>query len=172
MSAPTHQSVAVFRYAIAKPLGLIAGGIVLTAACAAVALGLLADPRVGGAVQLAAYAGVVGFGLATIVMIVRLRRRGRVLEITTEGIRDRRLSPDLLLWMDIARASIRQLGRQRVLVLQLHADAQARLRRARGSRAGNWQSLSIGMDGLDGSIDDLTAAIARVAEITILNERS
>jgi hypothetical protein len=158
------QVIAVFSRSITKMLGWLAGGSVMTGACALVAFGAIPNMVSGGRAEFLGGWGFLVFGLVTIVIFVQSLRTGPAVEVRTSGIRDHRRSPDLIPWTAIAKVSIKKVRSRRVLALQFRSGTKlrpSRLGRAMGklnAAAGGW---SISMAGLDGSFDDLINAIKR-----------
>jgi hypothetical protein len=157
------QVIAVFSRSITKMLGWLAGGTVMTGACALVTFGAIPNIAGGRAELLGAW-GFLVFGLATVVIFMQSLRIGPVVEVWTSGIRDHRRSPDLIPWTAIGKVSIKKVRSRRVLALQFRSGTKLRpslFGRAMGNvnaAAGGW---SISMAGLAGSFDDLINAIKR-----------
>jgi hypothetical protein len=157
------QVIAAFRRSITKMIGWLAGGTVMTGACALVAFDAIPNIA-GGRGEVVGAWGFLLFGLFTIVIFLQSLRTGPVVEVWTSGIRDRRRSPDLIPWTAIGKVSIKTVRSRRVLALQFRSGTKlrpSRLGRAMGNvnaAAGGW---SISMAGLDGSFDSLINAIKR-----------
>ena len=134
--------IASFRQSFPKTLGLVAGGSLLTLASLLIVIHVIpVAPWSKGAI--AGYVGLPFFGLATLLLVVRLFQAGPVVEVTTSGISHRRWSQEFIPWSTVAGMSVQQVRRRRSLILRL---------RPGGSRA-------ISMTGLDGSFEDLLSAV-------------
>ena len=156
--------IAIFRRSIAKMLGRLAVGVVVTGACALVAFRAIPAVAPGGGAALLGAAGFVFFGLVTIVLFLQAFRAGPVVEVRTSGLRDHRRSPDVIPWAALAKVSITTGGGWRLLALQFRAGTKlrpSRLRRAVGQMNAAAGGFSISMAGLDGSFDDLITAIKK-----------
>ena len=160
------RTIAVFSLSAAYLMRFITWCVVLVAVCAAFATGLLPAPPLRD-FELFAFVGFVVSAVALIAgILLLLRRRRPVLEITTDGIRDRRVSPQLVPWAAIATVSVEAVGRRKMLVLDLDAATGKRLTRAPSASRANRRGLTISMTGLNGSFDDLVNALRRVEEET------
>jgi hypothetical protein len=98
-------------------------------------------------------------------LIPRLFQTGPVLEIADQGIRDRRIFSNFLLWPSITRISIRRVGVTRVLRVRVPKDARSKLDLTLVGRIfyfGSWD-FSIGMSGLNGAFDDLLRAVKQAS---------
>ena len=93
-------------YSIPKMLALIAGGLVMTAASAAVALRFIPDTGWGPLAPVIGYVGTAFFGLCTALFLWRLLTgRGPVVSMTPEGIRDIRVAKEVIPWRSICKLS-------------------------------------------------------------------
>jgi hypothetical protein len=156
--------IGTFRYSIPKIVGLVAAGILLTAASLMIVTHVIPDAGTKGLI--AGYVGVPLFGVATIWLLTRFFKTGPVVEVSTAGIRYYRRSADLIPWSAIAAMSVHVMRRQKFLVLELFPEAAARLKASRsarilekGNEAFGFSGVWISMSGLDGSLDDLIDAI-------------
>src|ERR1700751_3130325 len=94
-----------------RMLGVIAAGVAMTALSAALAFRLL---PVDTSRQLVGYAGLLLFGVGTGLALWRLiRRRGPIMTIAPEGIRDTRLAAELIPWRAVRGISTWSYKRQR-----------------------------------------------------------
>ena len=159
------RTVAVFSRSAAKAMRVVNLCVVLVAVCGAFAGGLLPAPPLRDF----EFFAFVGFLISAAVLVLGIlqviRRRRPILEITTEGIRDRRVSSLLVPWAAIATVSVEAVGRRRMLVLDLQKPAATSPARAAPARA-NRRGLTISMTGLNGTFDDLVNALRRAEEAT------
>lgn len=159
------RTIAVFSRSAAKAMRFVNICIVLVALCGAFAVGLLPSPPIGD-FELLAFVGFVISAIALAIGFVHvIRQRRPLLEITTQGIRDRRVSPQLVPWAAISTVSVEAVGRRKMLVIDLDAAAGKRLARAAPGRA-NRRGLTISMGGLNGTFEDLVNALRRAEEAT------
>jgi hypothetical protein len=158
------QVIAIFRRSIAKMLGRLSIGVVMTGACALVAFRAIPAVSPGSGIALLGAAGCVFCGFVTIVIFLQSFRTGPVVEVRTSGLRDHRRSTDVIPWTALAKVSIRRGRGGRRLALQFRAGTKlrpSRLRRALGQMNAAAGGFSISMAGLDGSFDDLINAIKK-----------
>jgi hypothetical protein len=130
-----------------KLILLVALGVLMTAASAAIAFGLIPDVDI--VVLIISYFGVVFFALCTIILVRRLLgARSPVVTITPEGIRDTRVAADLIPWSAIRSLTTWEYAGQKVLVLAVEPTVEQKLTLttiAQWSRAPN---RALGADGL------------------------
>jgi hypothetical protein len=159
-------AVAIFEQSTGKTLGLIVLGILMTGLSTAVAFRLFSRVVPGSFAEFAGYAGMLLFSLATITFIAKLFQRRDVLQVNASGILDRRISSELIPWTAISEMRIKEVNRQRFLSLQLHPAAMQRLRPPLMAKilAGGRNVRDISMTGLDGSFEDLLAAVRRAVD--------
>jgi len=158
----TGRTIAVFSRSHAPTLRFIWACFVLAAACALVATGMIA---IGPLVpfQPFAFVGMLGFGLGMVGGVIWLTRFKPVLEVTTEGLRDRRLSPDIIPWAGIASVTVSDRRRRQVLQLSINVDVADRMMRTRAQTSTmRARDVAISMVGLNGTFDDLITALRRV----------
>ncbi len=154
------RTIAVFSRSHAPTLRFIWACFVLAAFCALIATGLIA---IGPLMpfQPFAFAGMLVFGLCIVGGMLWLTRFKPILEVTTDGLRDRRVSPDIIPWSGIASVTVSD--RRRRLQLQINADVADRMMRTRAqASAMQGRDVSISMIGLNGTFDDLVNALKRV----------
>src|SRR5215213_9330699 len=114
----------------------------------------------------------IGFLVVTILMtaasaaVARLFKRGPILEISPQGLRDKRIAPELIGWEQVTFLKVIKADRQRYVAFKLRPVHMAQLsiplwRRAAAQFSGprKWDGLTIAASGLDGSIDDIILAI-------------
>jgi hypothetical protein len=161
----TSPATASFRYSVFRTAGLLVITLLMMAAAGAVALRLI--PVKGG--EFAQWVGAIGlifFAVAALVVGSRLLKRGPILEISPQGLRDYRIAPGLIAWDQITALSVIKADRQRYVAFKLRPVHMAQLsiplwRRAAAQFSGprKWDGLTIAASGLDGSIDDIIQAI-------------
>ena len=146
-------------------LGLI--GVAMTALCAVMAFGLIPDgPLAGSFWQLIGYAGLLFFGLCTLILIWRaLTMRGPVVTITPDGIRDSRVAWEVIPWTAVLHISTWTHSGQKIMVLAVDPAVESQLsltpiaRMTRGAnRSLRVDGLCVTAQGLKMSYDDLLAA--------------
>ncbi len=132
--------------------------IVLSVGMTAVSVGLLlVDSPRAAANHVIGVVGVVTFGAATAILVLRaLRTAGDVVTLTAEGFHDRRVTRAVVPWTALTGAVTWTAMGQRVLVLQVAPEAWAGLDltpTARRTRAAN---RALGADGLAVAASGLT----------------
>ncbi len=129
-----------------KLLLLIAGGLLLIAACAFAIL----QPDAPLKAKIAGYVGVPFFGLCLVIALQRLiASSGIVITISSIGIRDTRVAAKFIPWSDITRIGTWAHRGQKIMVLAVAPGVQDRLgltRSARWTRGPN--KMLVGYDGL------------------------
>ncbi len=146
MAADTTRTI-TFSNSPAKMVGLIALGVLMTALSAAVAFRWIGDPH--PVFISIAYFGVVLFGLCIVVFAWRLiSMRGPVVTVTPQGIRDIRLSPDLIPWSAVREVKTWQFGMQKTVVLAVDPAVESKLNLAPAMRWSRGANARLGADGL------------------------
>jgi hypothetical protein len=152
-----------------RTLGLIFLSILLTAFSAAIALDVLPGERIGLVHRALGIVGVLFFGLGTAAWLWRhLGRRGVVLTISREGVRDTRIAPEMIPWSAVRRMFTWEYSGQRILVLDvdpavertLHLSAIARWTRKANRKLGA-DGLCIATHGLRINYDELFELVRR-----------
>jgi hypothetical protein len=154
-----------FRYSKLALLRLTMAGILLTILSIAIAIRLLPKATYGNFEQLAGFGGVLLFGSMILLLSARLFQSGPIVEIGEQGIRDRRVSPDVVAWETIDDMQIITVREQYSLRLQLRAPSKLNrtwLNRVVTSGASH---VSINMAGLNGSFDDLVRAVVQYRKV-------
>jgi hypothetical protein len=155
----------VFRYSKLAMLRLVMAAILLTILSIAIAFHLVPKATYGNFTELAGFAGVLLFGSMIPVFSARLFQNGPTVEIGEQGIRDRRVSPDVVAWETIDGMQVIKVREQYSLRLQLRAPSKLNrtwLNRVVTSGAAH---VSINMAGLNGSFDDLVRAIDQYRKV-------
>lgn len=122
--------------------------------------------------HLVGYLSILFFGAILLLVVWRLiTRKGAVLTLSPEGLRDMRVSHDVIPWPAIARISTWQSHGQRIMVLGLHPGEEAKLRLTRLARVTRGANAKLGADGLSIAAqgtaikhDDLMAATIAYAQ--------
>lgn len=161
------RTIAVFSRSAAKAMRLVNLCVVLVAVCGAFAGGALPAPPLRNFEQFA-FVGFVIFAVGFVAgLLLVIRRRRPILEITTAGIRDRRVSSQMVPWAAIATVSVEAVGRRKMLVLDFDKAAEKQLARSASAPArANRRGLTISMSGLNGTFEDLVNALRRAEEAT------
>ncbi len=130
-----------------KLIGLVAIGVVMTAASVAVAI----VPEMGAGLvgTVVGWVGAVFFGLCTIVALGRLlRAREPVLTISPQGIRDTRIAEDVIPWTAITKISTWGAFNQKAMVLAVDPATEAKLHLTAMARSTRGANRALGADGL------------------------
>jgi hypothetical protein len=139
----------VVRMSMKRMLLFCAGSALATAGCGALAFGL-AVPNEDAPPQWVAFIGFAVMGLSTLALgFAMLKLRGDVVTVSPEGIRDIRLSPDLIPWSAVEGVTWRRLARdQETIVLALDKSFEDTLRLPRVAQWGRNVDHAFGLDGL------------------------
>jgi hypothetical protein len=154
-----------FHYSKLALLRLIMAAILLTILFVAIAFRLLPNATYGNFTELAGFAGALLFGSMILLCSARLFQNGPIVEIGEQGIRDRRVSPDVMAWETIDGVQAIKVRERYTLRLQLRAPSKLNrtwLNRVVTSGASH---VSINMVGLNGSFDDLVRAIDQYRKV-------
>lgn len=160
----TSQAPLVLRYARGKLVGYALGGF----AFAAVAAWLIAsgETAYGSFKQAVVAFGVVFFGGIGLYAVGQMFNRQPVVVISGKGIEDRRLSASVIPWPAILDIEIREMHRQKILMLQLDPAFERTMKATRGASfckplnsAIGYQGLPLTIAGLDSSFDDVVEAL-------------
>ena len=133
----------------AKMVLALAGSVALTAACATLALHVIPTSP-GSFHEFIGYVGVAFFGLGTIIIAYGLATRGgkTIVTLLPEGIRDVRLSQDVIPWSAIRRISTYEIHKQKFMVINVDPAAEAGIAMTRMARLGREANRGLGIDGL------------------------
>jgi hypothetical protein len=122
---------------------------------------------------LAAWAGIIIFGVLFLIGLPRLFQQGVVLRIDARGIWWRQWSDQTIPWIAIERISVGKIQRQRFACLFLtdprafpSATLQGKL--ARTNKAMGFGGIALNISGTDQSFDAMMAAIIRFAPAGLL----
>jgi hypothetical protein len=172
--APSLESIPVvsFKRSLGKTLWLIVISIAMTGACAAIAFRLIPRVAPGSFAEFAGYLGMLFFSLATGGWIIRLFQAKEILQISIAGIRDSRISSEAIAWAEISDVRIKTAYKQKLLSLHLRPEAASKLRppvltslMAKFNLVGGRRGWDVSMTGLNGSFDDLLAAVSRALNV-------
>ena len=161
-----NEVIASFRFSIAKVLTLLAANVFFTLLCGWIFLFAVQFSAV--VLGVFTVAGALFFGFGAVKLLKELSERDAVVEVTTLGIRDRRRFSDLVPWTAISGVSVQEVRShlyvKRFLSLEVRPDAVLPPTSHRGldtlNRALGYPGVHISMVGLNGSVDDLAAAVA------------
>jgi len=157
------RTIAVFTRSLAPTLRFITTSIVLAAFCGIVAMGFFPAGAFADAVESIAYVGMLLFGLCILGGVLWMARFKPVIEVTTDGLRDRRLAPEIIPWTGIARVTVTDTRRRKQLQLTIDLAVADRMKRTRAqANRMKGRDVTISMNGLSGSFDDLANALRRV----------
>lgn len=159
------RTLAVFTRSLVPTVRFVMTSGVLAAGCAVIATGTFRSGALVGEIEMIAFVGMLLFGVCILGGVLRIMRFKPVLDVTTEGIRDRRIAPEIIPWSGIASVTVTDARRQRTLELKVHSDVADRLMRPRGSGTVR-RELAISMAGLSGSFDDLVTALKQAEAAT------
>ena len=165
----TEADRVVFSYARGKLALYLVGAVALAVLCAGAWWMGLAPP--GGLKELILLLGGPFFGLIAALSLVNLVKGGNVVILDRNGLSDLRISRTQIPWSRIDAMTVSAIHRQSFLVLSVDPAFEASMPRtglARWTRRPNaalgFDGLTVGMHGLDGTLDDLVAAIGRLSD--------
>jgi hypothetical protein len=117
--------------------------------------------------EVGGFLGLFFFGVMIPIFLARLFQTGPVIEIGGSGIRDRRVSDDVMAWENVER--LRTTKDRGQFFLRVHLRAPSQLRRTLLNRivSGGASHVSINMAGLKGSFDDLVDAVRRYRQVEV-----
>lgn len=157
-----------FRFARGKLLALTAGSFAFAAACTFL-LSTGAAPD-GGFKEAVLYFGVPFFALCGVLGIKYLRAHGDAVVISPSGIMDTRISADTIPWPAVRSMTVREMRGQHFIMLDVDPNFERTMKLTRMAAwtkpmnaAIGFEGFAITVAGLDGSLEDLVAAIARFA---------
>lgn len=100
-------------------------------------------------IALVGYASMAFFGFCLAIAIQRLlTQRGTVITISPDGLRDVRVSPDLIPWAAIQSLSTWQMQGQQVMVVAMKPGEEEKLTLTRIARMSRGANARLGADGL------------------------
>jgi hypothetical protein len=136
-------------YSRRRLLVLLAGGIVLTAGCAAMAFHLFPDMHVDAFYTVVGYFGVLFFGFGILKMgWLLVSARGPVLFIDRNGIRDLRVSPNVIPWDAVEQIEIGEIKKQGFVTLKVTPALEKQLVASAGKKLMKAANHALGVDGI------------------------
>ncbi len=94
------------------------------------------------------YAALALGGLAALYIVAQLFRSGPVVTLSPSGLRDVRISSDVIPWAALAGVGTWEAHGQKIMVLGLHPGAEERLTLTRMARMTRGANAKLGADGL------------------------
>jgi hypothetical protein len=94
------------------------------------------------------YAALGLAGLAALYIVALLFQSGPVVTLSPSGLRDVRISPDIIPWTALAGVGTWEAHGQQVMVLKLHPAAEEKLTLTRMARMTRGANAKLGADGL------------------------
>ncbi|MEM9356007.1 MAG: STM3941 family protein [Pseudomonadota bacterium] len=161
-------------------VGLMALGLMMTGMSLLLVLPLFAGRANGDYAQLVGLIGALFFGTCTTAILYRLLTSFKtVLVISPDGIRDTRVAADVIPWSAIQGISTWEMQGQKVMILEIDPDIEARLTLTWIARWSRGPNRSLGADGLAISAhglkisfqDLLTTSIAYAEAYKIRDDR-
>ena len=129
---PNLPDIIEIGYSWKRLLMLLAGGIALTAASAAMAFHLFPDMQVDAFYTIVGYFGVAFFCFAILkIGWLLLTARGPVLFIDRNGIRDLRISPNVIPWDAVEQIGIGEVKKQAFVTLKVTPGLESNSSRVR-----------------------------------------
>ncbi len=136
-------------YSRKRLLVLLVGGIALTAGSAAMAFHLFPDMQVGAFYTVVGYFGVLFFGFAILkIGWLFLTARGPVLFIDRNGIRDLRISPNVIPWDAVEQIGIGEVRKQAFVTLKVTPALEKQLVASTGKKLMRAANHALGVDGI------------------------
>jgi hypothetical protein len=144
-------------YSALRMLRLAALGVVMTLVSASIAFNWFADKNLDGFMVAVGYAGVAFFGFATLKIIWKLTTaKGPVVFVNRCGIRDLRISNELILWGSVEDITIWEYRRQKCIVLKISPALERQLFATKAKQAMLLANRAVGVDGIAISASGLT----------------
>jgi hypothetical protein len=136
-------------YSSSRLLRLLGLGVLMTSLSAAMAFNWYHVADIGMFRTVVGYCGVAGFGFATCMSIwLLISSRKPVVFILRNGIRDTRVSDELIEWRSVEKISIWQYRRQKAVVLKVTPPVAKRLVGSSLRRAFSFVNKMLGADGV------------------------
>ena len=146
---PNLPDIIEIGYSWKRLLVLLAGGIALTAGCAAMAFHLFPDMRVDAFYTAVGYFGVIFFGFVILkVGWLLLTARGPVLFIDRNGIRDLRVSQTMIPWNAVEQIGIGEVKKQAFVTLKVTPVLEQQLVASAGRKLMKAANHALGVDGI------------------------
>jgi len=136
-------------YSASRMLRLTGLGVIMTLLSASVAFNWFAYKNIGSFNVLLGYMGIAFFGLATLKFVWTLiTARGPVVFISRCGIRDLRISNELILWGAVEDITTWEYRRQKCIVLKISAALEQQLFATKARQAMLLANRAVGVDGV------------------------
>src|ERR1700730_8659427 len=135
-------------YSRKRLLVLFAGGVALTAGCAAMAFHLFPDMQVDAFYTAVGYFGVAFFGCAMLKLgWLLFAARSPVLFIDRNGIRDLRVSQTMIPWDAVEQIGIGEVKKQSFVTLKVTPELEKQLVASVGKKLMRAANHALGVDG-------------------------
>jgi membrane associated rhomboid family serine protease len=136
-------------YSPLRLLRLLGAGLLMTAASAAMAFNWYKSKDVAMFITAVGYFGLLFFGLATCkIMWLLVSSRKPVVFISHSGIRDTRISDEIIEWGSVEKISIWQFQRQKAVILKVTPLVAKSLVRTGLKRLFSFANKMLGADGV------------------------
>jgi hypothetical protein len=136
-------------YSALRVLRLAGLGVIMTLLSASIAFNWFAYKNIDGFHVVVGYAGVAFFGLATLKIVWTLiTARGPVVFLSRYGIRDLRISNELILWGSVDDITSWEYRRQKFMVLKISAALEQQLFATKARQAMLLANRALGVDGV------------------------
>jgi len=146
---PNLPDIIEIGYSKRRLAVLLAGGVILTAGSAAMAFHLIPDTQVDAFYTAVGYFGVVFFGFAILKMgWLLVTARGPVLFIDRNGIRDLRVSPNVIPWDAVEQIGIGEIKKQPFVTLKVTPALEEQLVASAGKKLMKAANHALGVDGI------------------------
>jgi hypothetical protein len=166
MKADGDTDGVTFRYARGKLILYALGSFAFAALAAWIIYRGLAPQ--GSFKEAAMWLGAPLFGLGGLVCLLRVFDRSAIVFISPAGIRDSRISEDIIPWHAILGMTARSYRRQNFITLAIDPEAEKGIKLSRLARWSGPMNAKLGFSGLvlnpaglDGSFDDIVQALVR-----------
>jgi hypothetical protein len=144
-------------YSTLRMLRLVGLAVIMTLVSASVAFNWFADKKLDGFVVVVGYAGVAFFGLGTLKIVWKLiSAKGPVVFVNRCGIRDLRISNELILWGSVENIAVWEYRRQKCIVLKISPALEGQLFASKARQAMLLANRAVGVDGVAISASGLT----------------
>jgi hypothetical protein len=146
---PDLPDIIEIGYSWKRLLVLLAAAVILTAGCAAMAFHLFPDMRVDAFYTAVGYFGVLFFGFGILKMgWLLLTARGPVLFIDRNGIRDLRVSPNVIPWDAVEQIETGEVKKQAFVTLRVTPALEKQLVASGGKKLMAVANHALGVDGI------------------------
>jgi hypothetical protein len=136
-------------YSNSRMLRLVGLTVIMTMLCASIAFNWLAAKDIDGFTLLVGYAGLAFFGFATLKIVWTLiTAKGPVVSISRYGIRDLRISNELILWGSVENITVWEYRRQKSIVLKISPALEKQLFASKAKQAMLLANRAVGVDGI------------------------